>query len=422
MNFFLRFVKDSKNSVFIVYLSSNIVSALIGFLMVPIVTRLLTPEEYGAFSIFQTFIAAFGIFVGLNGKGLILRNLFDENKSSDIKHYISGSMSIALLSSLVISVLLIIFLIFFDININSEFIFIALVIAFFTYLIDLRKIIHQGMSQPLMYSFYQIGSTLMTLIFVFVFMQYYSFGLDGRVLSALLGPALFFIAALYSFKRSDFLSWGVPKANVYKELLKFGIPMLPYSIFGVGFLYVDRWVVASKIGMHEVGLYSAAIQLILPITIFFDSLAKAYSPWLYRKLSDKENHFSLIRHQVLLIAALAIMLAPGYFILKFLADVIFPQEYHIGSSLFFIIYVSYSIIGIYRIINTSLFYFLKTKHISAITSLCFFIYIASLLLLVDDFGLIGVATSYLISSISHLLLTIIDSFIVDRNDRNLCLR
>ena len=63
-----------KNSV--IYLGSSILSKSIPFLLLPILTKYLSPAEYGNLSIFLIFISIYGAFVGMALHTNIAKNYY----------------------------------------------------------------------------------------------------------------------------------------------------------------------------------------------------------------------------------------------------------------------------------------------------------------------------------------------------------
>ena len=59
-----------------IYLFSNILNALIPFLLLPILTHNLTPNEYGQVAMFQTLISGVAALTGLNTIGAANRKYF----------------------------------------------------------------------------------------------------------------------------------------------------------------------------------------------------------------------------------------------------------------------------------------------------------------------------------------------------------
>lgn len=68
----------AKNTL--IYLLSNITYAAIPFFLIPILTRYLSPYEYGQITMFQMLVTAFSAFVGINTVGAATRNIMTETK------------------------------------------------------------------------------------------------------------------------------------------------------------------------------------------------------------------------------------------------------------------------------------------------------------------------------------------------------
>ncbi|MDL4030324.1 oligosaccharide flippase family protein, partial [Proteus mirabilis] len=63
-----------------VYLTSNILNSAIPFLLLPILTRYLSTEEYGKIAMFQIFLAGISTLIGCNTISAISRKYFDDRK------------------------------------------------------------------------------------------------------------------------------------------------------------------------------------------------------------------------------------------------------------------------------------------------------------------------------------------------------
>ena len=71
-------MKVLQNSI--IYLGSSIFSKAIPFMLLPILTKYLSPEEYGVLSIFQLMISFFTAFVGINMSMNVSKNFFKYTK------------------------------------------------------------------------------------------------------------------------------------------------------------------------------------------------------------------------------------------------------------------------------------------------------------------------------------------------------
>lgn len=66
-----------------VYLVANILNAIIPFALLPVLTRYLSPEEYGQVAMFQTLLGALMAFIGLSMQGAAGRKFYDGSLGKD---------------------------------------------------------------------------------------------------------------------------------------------------------------------------------------------------------------------------------------------------------------------------------------------------------------------------------------------------
>ncbi|MBO6851335.1 MAG: oligosaccharide flippase family protein [Marinobacter sp.] len=82
------------------YLASNILTAVIPFVLLPILTRYLSPEEYGEVAMFQVLLGAFTAFIGLSMQGAASRKFFDGgHEKGDLEEFIGSCMQILFLTT-----------------------------------------------------------------------------------------------------------------------------------------------------------------------------------------------------------------------------------------------------------------------------------------------------------------------------------
>lgn len=114
------------------YLISNIVNAAIPFMLLPILTRYLTKEEYGQIAMFQLLVAALSALAGLGVIGASARKYYDHDITHEqLKDFNGACLQILFISTLSISP----FILFFHtelsvlLSIPDNWILIAILIA-----------------------------------------------------------------------------------------------------------------------------------------------------------------------------------------------------------------------------------------------------------------------------------------------------
>ncbi|MCK5236691.1 MAG: oligosaccharide flippase family protein, partial [Deltaproteobacteria bacterium] len=90
-----------------VYLISNVFSMGILFLLIPVLTRYLTPESYAVISMFEAVLAIIVPIVGLNLYGAISVNYYRSNE--DIDEFIWNVFLLIVFMSIIVTILFFIF-------------------------------------------------------------------------------------------------------------------------------------------------------------------------------------------------------------------------------------------------------------------------------------------------------------------------
>ena len=101
---FSRIFKNSLISSSITYTISNIVNLAIPFLLLPVMTRFLSPEDYGIVSMFSVLVSIMTSFVGLNVHGAIVQQFYEKD-SINFPKYLTNCfyIMIALLASFLLT-------------------------------------------------------------------------------------------------------------------------------------------------------------------------------------------------------------------------------------------------------------------------------------------------------------------------------
>jgi len=91
-----------------IYTGSNVINKAIPFFLLPIVTRYLTPTDYGIVATFNVLLAVMVVFVGLSMHGAINVNYFKLTKE-ELREYI-GNVFIILFTNFILIFIIVFFL------------------------------------------------------------------------------------------------------------------------------------------------------------------------------------------------------------------------------------------------------------------------------------------------------------------------
>ena len=395
-----------KNSILFIFF--ELLNKAVPFLLLPILTRYLTPDDYGVVASFIALVSFLAIFIGLSGHGAIDANFFrlDKNKLSI---YIANVLVILLLTTLLCLLFLFIFsdMIENKLLISLEWQILAVIVALgqFITLINLSLwVIEQ---KPLQFGVYQFLQTILITLISIILIVGYSFNWKGQLIGVTIGTLVLSFASLIILYKRSYMSLKIDKSYI-KDFLKFGIPMIPHQFGAWLRSQGDKIVLVSLIGTTATGLFAVGYQIGVIMSVLVSSLTKALYPILFRLL-NKEN---LLLHEkkriVLFSYGLILLIFTITIILLFIVD--FLYLYFIGKdfqeSVFLtkLIIISFMFEGFYYCIVGYLFYFKETAKLAKITFSISILHIFLSFLFAKLFGVVGVGYALIISGVIQFVL------------------
>lgn len=400
------------------YLTSNILNALIPFLLLPVLTRYLTQEEYGQVAMFQTLLVALATFIGLNSAGAAQRKYFDANKYDEKIHnenilrtFNASCLHICFFSAFVVSVLVWGFrdLLSQYLSIPVSWIMTAVCINVFNFIISLCLNHWQNIQKPVKYGALQMSQSMinmmLSLIFVIVLFQ----GGAGRIEAQLLasfGAALISVALLYKEQLLRFFSW---RPQYIKEALSFGLPLIPHHL---GFFLMgvfDRIVVNSKLGLSAAAIYMIAFQFSYAFAILYDAINKAIVPWLFAILERDllEEKIKVVKLTYLHFGCSLVAAALSFFLGGPVITFVAGAQYQEAGDIIGWLCLGQAFGGMYLMFVNYFFYFKKNKMLASTTLVSGLINVVLLYSLIQFFGIVGAAMAFAISKICQFFLVLL---------------
>ncbi|WP_372933131.1 lipopolysaccharide biosynthesis protein [Shewanella putrefaciens] len=263
----------------LVYLLSNIINAAIPFLLLPILTRVLSPTEYGQIAMFQTMVTGLAAFVGLNAVGAANRKYYDhDNSMQELGQYNGTCLQILLGSSVFLLILCVIFSTQLSefLSVPDSWIYSTLLFSALSFVINLRLGQWQVRGEAFKFGALQISNSLFNMGLSLLLVVALNLGAQGRVDAQVMAATLSALVAFYMLTKDKLVSLFSWRPDYLKQALEFGVPLVPH-VFGFFLLSaVDRFVINQELGLAQAGIYMVAVQLSMALNIVFDAINKAY--------------------------------------------------------------------------------------------------------------------------------------------------
>ncbi len=283
------FIKDS-----IIYTLPVILSRGIGIFLLPIYTRIISPDELGALELF----IAFGNIIALTVALEITQGIARFIPESQGKLRGSFAFTGLVFTLITYSVSILIFFLFADVlsifitgseDYFSEF-KLALIYIFFNGFYYYFQNLLRFEGKSLLFSISSVAYALSNLILVVVFGIILDQGLDAILNSLILSN--FFVSVLsLIFLRNSFVK--VFRFDLLKKLLAFSLPLVPSSVLVFVSLYIDRYMINYFLGLDNVGIYSVGIKLASATALLMVGFQMAITPLVYKHYKKPETRDSL---------------------------------------------------------------------------------------------------------------------------------
>lgn len=336
----------------------------ISFITTPIFTRLLTTEEYGKYSVFNSWLSILTVFLTLNlSAGIYNQGLVKFEKNRD--EFASSMYGI---STFLITVWLLIYL-FFN-KFWNELFALTTVQMLAMILIIWSSAIFSFWSMQQRVDFKYRRLVFITII-ISILKPVLSVALvinaENKVTAYILGTLIvqlmiypyFFGAQLR--KNKKFYS-----SFFWKYALKLGIPLVPHYLSLSVLAGADRIMISEMEGIDEAGIYNLAYTVSQIVSVINTSLLQTIEPWLYKKIKMKKvEEISVVAYPSFVFSAIlslmVIMLAPE--IIIFFA----PSGYYKAIWVIPPVAMSSFFTFIYTFFVSFEFYYEKTKGIALAT-------------------------------------------------------
>jgi O-antigen/teichoic acid export membrane protein len=360
------------------------------FLLLPILTRYLTPADYGIVAMFLLVALLVEPFVGLGLSGAITVRYFDGD--IELPRYlgtgivvVTGAAAAALVVLLAFGGLLSDVT---DVPAPWLLLVVPLVIARSIGQIPLallrvrEKAAHFGIFQNAQ----SIGLLTLSILLVVVL----GYGWEGRVAAEVVSWLVFATIGLVLMWWRGWVVFAFVKSYA-SDLLRFGGPLIPHLIGSVIILQVDRLLLTNMAGVDETGLYTVAFQLALVIELIAISFNNAYAPWLYQRLKDADDDAKrrLVRFTYVGFAGLAVLTIATALVMPPLAGLLLDPSYLESGEFVPWIALGFMFSGMYYLVTNYIFYAGRTAWLGLVTAITAVINIGLTYVLIDLNGTVG---------------------------------
>lgn len=291
----------------------NFINKGIAMIVVPLYTRLLTTEEYGTYTVFQSWLNIFIIIATLE----ISRGHYKvgiTKHDTDVDNYTSSVLGLSNVVTIVFFVVYCFAIPFFNDLLDMP---TYLVVGMFLYLLVYPAWEFWAIQQRFAYKYKtMVAATLSVAILSpvigFVGIYWLQMQSDAAIFSKLIVQGTFAFCIYIAFLRK---SHSLFKSTYWKEAFIFNITLIPYLLSTTILNQADRIMINSMVGAAEAAIYSVAYSVAMLMQLLNNAVSDAFIPWMYRRLKSTEyKTIEPVTNKLLLLVAginlLLILFAP----------------------------------------------------------------------------------------------------------------
>lgn len=382
----------------LLYALMNVGTKLIAFIMLPIYTYFLPPGEYGYIDIIDRWTTMLTFLVFLGTDSALAFYYFDTKDEKKRKLYSKNVFLIRLAMILVIFLLVALLGPLVAHNVLPEengvfLLYLSVGVLFFDTITALVLTIMRFEFKTLKVVFLTVSKMLLIAVGSYLFLRFVVASVEAIMYARIITGILIFLLILKPL--SQVVTFKIDR-EVLKDLIKYGLPLVPASLAFWVILNSSSFFLAMMKTPEDVGIYGAAAKFAALITLVTSGIQMAWRPY-SMSLKDKPNNKELFSKIYIIIFLLGII---GVFVVATIMPyviLLLKETYYSAYKYVALISAATFLNFYYLIISIGIFFTKETKVISYIFAIAAGLSIVLNLILVPAFSIWGVVAATLIS-------------------------
>jgi len=391
-----------------IYAGGSLINRAIPFVLLPVLTRFLSPEDYGVLAIFMAVFGVMQILVAMGTIDAIVRAYFDIGKEGfDFAKYVFNGLTINLV--ICVGILGVLYLG------KPYFVRVMPIPFFYQVLIPLLSLcvavytvptkLWVFRKKPVPYTLFNAGNVMLEVLLAAVLIVFMHFDWRGRVLGIAISRFVFLGVGIYFLLRYGFCRPSFNKKYI-KSILHFGFPVTLHSAGFVIIAAIDRFFLNKFIGLSVTGIYSVSYSLCALIGFLTGAFNAAWAPIFYEKLGSlsRAGKAKLVQFTyayfflVLAGTILFIFLVPG------ILNILVGEKFLGARAFVFWLALGFAFHGMYTLVVSYIFYEKKTTILGKVAFFTVLLSFVSNYVLIKVNGAVGVAQATCLVFFSRFLL------------------
>lgn len=347
------------------YIVGNFFTKGLAFISIPILTRLLTPEDYGIISLYESLVLVFMSIIGLGMSTGISRYYFEKQK--DMEVFLKSNLLFLLIYGSIISLV-----IYFaspeignKINLDFKIIRLAIIGGALRIIFDIYQRLLMSSKKSKEYNITGIVKSLVVLSITICLALILKEKFYSKIYATLSFGIMFFLVLIIKYRKK--FNCLVIDSKHIKYTLVYSVPLIPAILSNFILAQFDRIAISNITGnLANTGLYSFAYNVGMIQQVIVLSVINTIRPYFYQHLNDgdylKIDEMAKKYSKFIYISALGLILFSREVVV-----VMAKENYYEALDLVPIVVVGYVFVFFYTLYFQYASYSKKTGTISANT-------------------------------------------------------
>lgn len=386
-------------------------------LMMPVLTRFLTPHDYGMSAMWQVLLTFTMPIVGISVHAAVRVRYFQTSSNPaerqlEMRNYIASLFPILAVSALIALIangLGLTLIQRYLLDASGVWIFAVPVAAAATCLTNITLAYTNAEMRAKVYAAFTNSQVFLISAFSVLFVVGLGWNWTGRVAGYLAG-VLFCAAAAMLYLRQRGLLGGKVKAAYVRHAVCFALPLLPHVLASALRSITDRLFLSQITSLSELGLFSVALSMAGVFDTLGHAMQQAWVPWLYAHLSgEKIDRARIVKVTAAILIGLSALGIAFAALGPFIFGTVLGSRFA-DSARFIWWLVGASVLrGAYYFIAPYIAYVELNKYSSYISLTTLGVNIVLNVVLIRFFGVMGVAASNLLTALFEFVVVFIVS-------------
>ena len=383
-----------------IYAATTLLQRGIAFLLLPLYTRFLTPEDYGVLAVVGALSTFLLVFSSLSMHGAVTRYYFLYRDAPEVFKEFLGTVIVATLGAASGFTILLLVVgerilapVYGAIPFGRTWSWVSPRLGFNLSLSRFSRCFKLGRKR---YAFHSLAQFGLTVLLVIAFVVQLRWDARGPLLASLLVAALYcFLSFLYLLRHEYSLCFS---REHLRRALSYSLPLIPHTVASQITATFDRIMINGMIGTAAAGLYNVAASFGGVMAFMADGMNRAYGPVAMGCLQTGDRHRldELAKMGLMIIAGLSLAASAVSLFAKEVVVLLTAPAFH--ESHIVVPWLAFSFVGAgmyYLFVNIFFFHVHLTKVVAVASGVGAVLNVGLNYFMIKEYGLIGAAIAAL---------------------------